>query len=41
MTSAGVYRVSGSAMVYENDAKTGSLIPYSITAKCASGAWLG
>lgn len=39
--SGGVYRISGKAMVYEDGAKTGTLIPYSITAKCASSDWLG
>lgn len=39
--SDGVYRISGKAMLYENDSTTGALIPYSITAKCANSDWLG
>jgi len=41
VTSDGVYRISGKLMVYENESKTGTLIPYSITAKCAKSDWLG
>ncbi len=40
-TSGGEYRISGNAMLYEGEAKTGSLIPYNITAKCAKSDWLG
>jgi hypothetical protein len=40
VTSGGVYRISGKLMVYEDGAKSGTLIPYSITAKCASRDWL-
>ena len=40
-TSGGEYRISGNAMLYEGDAKTGSLIPYSIVATCARSDWLG
>ncbi|MGB7962019.1 MAG: hypothetical protein WCF12_03535 [Propionicimonas sp.] len=38
-TSGLTYKVAGTAMVYEDGAKQGSLIPYSITAKCASKDW--
>jgi hypothetical protein len=41
VTSGGVYRISGKVMVYEDGAKTGTLIAYSITAKCSSSSWLG
>lgn len=40
VTSGGVYRISGKLMAYENDAKTGTLIPYSIVATCATSDWL-
>lgn len=40
LTKSGMtYKVVGKAMVYEDGAKQGSLIPYSITAKCASSDW--
>ena len=39
--SGAEYRISGNAMLYEGDAKTGSLIPYSIVATCARSDWLG
>ena len=40
LTSSGTtYRVAGKAMVYEDGAKNGSLLPFSITAKCANRAW--
>jgi len=35
-TSGAGYRISGNAMLYEGDAKSGSLIPYKITATCAT-----
>lgn len=38
-TSGMTYKVAGKIMVYEDGAKQGSLIPYSITAKCASKDW--
>lgn len=38
-TSGMTYKVAGKAMVYEDGAKQGSLVPYSITAKCASVDW--
>ena len=41
VAAGGAYRVSGKLMVYENEAKTGSLIPFNLTAKCASSDWLG
>jgi hypothetical protein len=40
LTTTGMtYKVAGKAMVYEDGAQQGSLIPYSITAKCASVDW--
>ena len=41
VTSGGDYRISGSAMLLENGSKTGTLIPYSIIAKCAKSDWIG
>jgi hypothetical protein len=41
VTSGGEYRITGSAMLYEDGSKNGSLIPYSIIAKCAKGDWIG
>lgn len=41
VTSGGTYTITGKAMMFEDAATTGSLIPFSITAKCASGDWLG
>ena len=41
VNSGGAYRISGKLTVYENEAKTGSLIPFNLTAKCASSDWLG
>jgi hypothetical protein len=40
-TSGAEYRISGNTMMYEDDAKSGSLIPYNLTAKCAKSDWLG
>ncbi|MGV8910183.1 MAG: hypothetical protein ACOH1Y_14475 [Propionicimonas sp.] len=40
VTSGAGYRISGKLMVFEDGAKTGTLIPYSIVAKCASSDWL-
>ncbi|HEY3545112.1 MAG TPA: hypothetical protein VGK17_03360 [Propionicimonas sp.] len=39
--SGAEYRISGNAMLYEGDAKSGSLIPFTITATCATSDWLG
>jgi hypothetical protein len=39
--SGGVYRISGNLMAYENGSKTGSLIPYNLTATCAKSDWIG
>jgi len=39
--SGGAYNITGNAMLYEGDAKTGSLIPYNISATCAKSDWLG
>lgn len=39
--SGGEYRISGKAMLYESDTTSGTLVPYSIIAKCASSGWLG
>jgi len=41
VTSGGEYRISGSAMLYEDGSKNGTLIPYSIIAKCAKSDWIG
>jgi hypothetical protein len=41
VTSGGEYRISGDAMLFEDGSKTGSLIPYSIIAKCAKSDWIG
>ena len=41
VASGGTYRVSGKLMVYEDASKKGSLIPFNLTAKCASSNWLG
>lgn len=41
VTSGGTYTITGKAMMFEDAATTGSLIPFSITARCASGDWLG
>jgi len=41
VVSGGEYRISGNAMLYENGSKNGTLIPYSIVAKCAKSDWLG
>ena len=39
--SGGEYSIRGNAQLYEGEAKTGSLIPYIISATCASSDWLG
>lgn len=39
--SGGEYRISGKAMLYEDGSKNATLIPYSITAKCAKSDWIG
>jgi hypothetical protein len=41
VVSDGEYRIGGNAMLYEGGSKSGSLIPYSITATCAKSDWLG
>lgn len=41
VASGGKYRISGNGMLYENGSKNGTLIPYSIIAKCAKGDWIG
>ncbi len=41
VAAGGVYTITGKAMVFEDQATTGSLIPFSIKAKCASSDWLG
>jgi len=41
VTSGGVYRISGKLMAYVDGATTGDLLPYSLTATCASSGWLG
>lgn len=41
VASGGEYRISGKASLIEGDAKTGTLVPYSITVKCAKSNWLG
>ena len=38
--SDGEYRISGKAMLYESDSKTGALVPYTLTAACAESDWL-
>jgi hypothetical protein len=40
VASGGEYRISGNAVLYEGDAKTGDLIPYNLAAKCAKSDWL-
>lgn len=41
VVSGGEYRISGNGMLYEDGSKNGTLIPYSIIAKCAKSDWLG
>jgi hypothetical protein len=41
VVSGGEYRISGNGMLYEDGSKNGTLIPYSIIAKCAKSDWIG
>jgi hypothetical protein len=41
VASGGEYRISGSGMLYEDGSKNGTLIPFSIIAKCAKSDWIG
>ncbi len=39
VVSGQTYKIAGQALMYEDGARTGSLIPYSLTVTCASQAW--
>lgn len=40
VVSGATYRIAGSMMTYENESKSGSPIPYNVTATCAKSDWL-